>query len=283
LQGPAKLVDLPAEELAKEAELIVAKAAEEGVVVRVLGACAFYIHAKHSPEALAIYESAGRLGPGASGIFTDLDLAAYSKQRKKVVELFEEKLKFSYNPVLKALFGYKRLVYRHPQGLYDVDVFFDKLEFNHDVVFGSEPGKGRLDLDYPTIPLADLLLEKLQITKIERKDLVDVVVLLAAHDVCDSGSASKKECIDAAYVASVLSDDWGFWYDATRNLEKVAAFAEELASSGLVDRKLASLVVGRARKLLEAVEAWPKSKKWLKRAKEGTSKPWYRDVEELER
>jgi hypothetical protein len=35
--------------------------------------------------------------------------------------------------------------------------------------------------------------------------------------------------------------------------------------------------------LLKIIEEEPKSKNWMKRAKEGTSKKWWRDVEEIVR
>ena len=37
----------------------------------------------------------------------------------------------------------------------------------HDIPF-----KDRLEIDYPTIPLAELLLEKMQIVQINEKDLI---------------------------------------------------------------------------------------------------------------
>jgi hypothetical protein len=179
------------EEFISEAVRIVEEAQRRGVVLRIIGAVAVYIHSMHSPRALELFRRVGRFRD-QEALFTDLDLVAYSKQRAEVVEFFEKYLGFKYDIIMRALFSHKRLIYQHPQNLYYVDVFFDKLEFDHDVVFGSEPGKGRLGLDYPMVSLADLLLEKLQIHRINVKDLVDVVVvLLYSHDVC-SGS---RECV----------------------------------------------------------------------------------------
>jgi len=277
--GPAHFVALPPEEFVAEAERIVKGAQDRGVILRILGALAIYIHSKHVPEALSIFDKIKRFGEGKP-MFTDLDLIAYSKQRKGVMEYFEKVLKFKYDMMMRVLWAGKRLIYFHPKDYYHVDVFFDKLEFSHDVVFGSKPGKGRLELDYPTISLADLVLEKVQIHEINLKDIVDLIVLFYGHDVCES---HEKECIDGKYVAKVLADDWGFWYDATNNLNKVKHFTEKFFSEGKLTEDERSTVVARVDKLLKMIEDEPKSRKWRKRAKVGTSKPWYREVEEVVR
>ncbi len=274
-----KPVGLKPEEFTREALRLVEDASRRGIVLRILGAVAVYIHSSHDPDAINIYGRVGRFVGGAE-FFTDLDLAAYSKQRGDVAKFFEEVEGFNYDRMMKALYGHKRLIYFHPAGLYHVDVFFDKLEFNHDVEWGSKPGKGRLELDYPTISLADIVLEKLQITKINRKDLVDLAVLLKAHDVC---TGELKECINGDYIATVLSDDWGFWYDATNNLVKLKGFINQLAAEGKVSEDVANTIRSRTEKLLSIIESKPKTRKWVSRSKIGTSKPWYREVEEVVR
>ena len=60
------------------------------------------------PQALEIYNRVGRFGDQGP-LFTDLDLIAYSKQRSKIVELFEKVLGFKGDMMVNALFGHKRL------------------------------------------------------------------------------------------------------------------------------------------------------------------------------
>ncbi len=278
-QGPAHFVTLPPEEFVAEAERIVKGAQDRGIVLRILGALAIYIHSKHVPQALKIFDKIKRFGEGKP-MFTDLDLAAYSKQRKKVMDYFEKELKFKYDMMMRVLWAGKRLIYFHPKDYYHVDVFFDKLEYSHDVVFGNKPGKGRLELDYPTISLADIVLEKTQIHEINLKDIVDLMVLFYGHEVCDK---QEKECIDGKYVAKVLADDWGFWYDATTNLNKVKHFTEKYFGEGKLTKEERDTIIARVDKLLKMIDEEPKTKKWKKRAKVGTSKPWYREVEEVVR
>lgn len=154
-------------------------------------------------------------------------------------------------------------------GKYHVDVFFDKLEMCHVINF-----VGRLELDFPTITLADLLLEKMQIVKINEKDLKDTALLLRAHDL---GEEDNKETINSSYISRLLSKDWGFYYTVTTNLRKVRSFSSTYFSSpedeAIVDKRCTSL--------LDRIEIEPKSMSWKIRAKIGTKKQWYQDVGEV--
>ncbi|AFL66337.1 hypothetical protein Desfe_0427 [Desulfurococcus amylolyticus DSM 16532] len=159
--------------------------------------------------------------------------------------------------------------------------------------FGPAPGLGRvtptplntglevLEQDFPTIPLSHLVLEKLQIHEINWKDLVDLVVLFHAHDLCKPGVG--KDCINADAIARVLADDWGFWYDAMVNLAKLKNIISSKANEGVISREDSELILSRVKALVDKIESTPKTKNWIKRSKIGTSKPWYREVEELER
>lgn len=164
----------------------------------------------------------------------------------------------------------------HPSRSFYVDIVFDKLEYSHDVIFGSSPGSGRLELDFPTIDLASLVLTKLQIHDINKKDLIDLLMLFEAHPVCEKGV--HRECMDFDYILSILTDDWGFWYDAKNNLTSALSIIQ-----GHLRENGSSEAIARISKLLYEVESRPKTKKWEKRAKQGTAKPWYREVEEIER
>jgi len=273
-------VKLSPEEFINEAMSIVEKANERNIIIRILGACAVYIHSRHTPHSLDIYDRIKRFGE-EKPLFTDLDLIAYSKQRKDIIRFFEEELKFNYDKLMKAIFAHRRLIYFHPKGYYSADIFFDKLEFSHDIVFGSTPGKGRLELDYPTISLADLVLEKVQIHNINLKDIVDLMVLFYNHEVHEKDYI--KDYIDGKYIARVLADDWGFWYDAVSNLNKVKSFVSKFYDENKLTIEEHNTIISRVNKLLKIIDKEPKTKRWEKRAKIGTSRPWYREVEEVVR
>ena len=260
---------------------IIERARERNVPLRVLGALAVYIHSLDKKESQEAFRSLGRLGADKP-LFTDLDLAAYGKQKKEITKLFQE-MGFKPDEMVNALFGNSRLIYYHPQGKFSVDIFLNKLEFSHDVKFGEVPGSGRLELDYPTITLADIVLEKLQIHNINRKDLVDLIVLFMGHSIDGGSMSSSKEAIDARYVAQVLSNDWGFWYDAASNLEKVKSIAQDSVRDGKLSEGQFQTVCSRIDELTKIVEATPKSGDWLKRSKAGVKKKWYREVDEVVR
>lgn len=271
-------VEMSEAEFLREAIGIVEKAQSRGVCLRILGSLATYIRSVNSGHG-SMFKSLERFGDGMP-LFTDLDLLGYNKQRGEINKLFSQELGFTPDPMVNGMFGHKRLIYYHPQNKYHVDVFMNKLEFSHDVNFGEKPGSGRLELDFPTISATDIVLEKLQIHQINRKDLIDLIALFIVHDVYEQ---SDRNFVDGSYIAKILSDEWGFWYDATTNLDKTRLLAEELAANGKLGAGHHKTVLQRLDKLLSLITDAPKTSNWQKRAKAGTKKSWYREVEEVVR
>ena len=271
-------VEMNEAEFLKEALAIVEKAQSREVCLRILGSLAAYIRSVNSGHG-RMFKSLERFGDGMP-LFTDLDLAGYNKQRGEINKLFSQELGFRPDPLVNAMFGHKRLMYYHPQNKYHVDVFLNKLEFSHEVEFGEKPGSGRLELDSPTISATDIVLEKLQIHDINRKDLIDLVALFVVHDIHEQ---FDKNVVDGSYIAKILSDEWGFWYDATANLNKVRLLAEELSSKGKLGAEHYQTTLQRTDTLLSLITNISKTKNWERRAKTGTKKPWYREVEEVVR
>ena len=270
-------VQMSEDEFLKESIGIVEKAQSHGVCLRILGSLAVYIRARDAGHG-DLFKSLGRFGEGMP-LFTDLDLAAYGKQRGAIDKIFRE-LAFQPDTLVNGMFGHKRLIYYHPQRKFHVDIFLNKLEFSHDVEFGEKPGEGRLEIDYPSITAADIVLEKLQIHQINRKDLIDLITLFLVHDV---QGQFGKDAIDGAYIGKILSSEWGFWYDATANLEKVRGLLQALEKEGKLTRSQSQIVEQRLEKLLDYVKNTPKERSWEKRARTGTKKAWYREVEEVQR
>jgi len=94
-----------------------------------------------------------------------------------------------------------------------MDILIDELAMSHRLDL-----RGRLDGPQPTISLADLVLTKLQIWEINRKDVGDVLCLLADHPLGKDGVGA----IGLDRIGAVLGSDWGFCHTAERNLGKVA-------------------------------------------------------------
>jgi hypothetical protein len=271
------------EEMFKHALDLIETAEKQGVYLRLLGAMAIRMHIQDT-EFMELYDALSRLGLDADRKFTDIDFIAYKKQLKGVRNVFEKELDFKVDRMmLQYLRDRGRLIYYAPDNAYHVDVFFDKLEFSHDVHFGKDPKKGRLHLDSPTIPLADIVLQKTQIHRINEKDIKDIIILLRAHDLIDTDKTDETNLVNIEYIAQVLADDWGFWKDATDNLQKVKSFCEKYWKEELISQDDMADVLNKVNTILGAIEDEPKTKDWKKRAKKGESKQWWRNVEEVER
>jgi hypothetical protein len=162
-----------------------------------------------------------------------------------------------------------RQQYSDPANRRMADVFFDQLEMCHTLNF-----RGRLEFDSPTITLADFLLEKMQIVELNEKDKIDTVVLLREHAIGDS----DNETINAQYISRLLAKDWGFYYTVTTNLGKI----KDYARSSMTEEHSRD-VAAKTDRLVERIESEPKTTGWKMRARVGTKRKWYRDVEEVVR
>jgi hypothetical protein len=248
-----------------EAAAIIAAAEVRGIQLRLLGAIAVI---KHCPEFIWLHEATRRE-------LTDIDFVAYAKHRPQVGELltgmgYATRGGGGGGVTMEVWTG--REIYVDPRGQrHSVDVFYDKLDFCHPVEF-----KGRLELDSPTIPLTDIVLEKLQIVEINEKDLKDLMIMFLEHPVNAAGNAGREE-IDADYIAKRFANDWGFYYTANLNLDKILSFLPRYAAFTPEHRET---IGARIAELREAIERKPKSLGWKARARVGPRKKWYRDVAE---
>ena len=273
---------VPTEVFVQESQRIVEKAKQEGIILRILGGLSIAIHCQEHKD---FAQKLGRIGTGVieGQEYSDIDLVSYRNYRDKIKELFD-KLGYAKRRATLSTAASERQIYFHPKGWFYVDVFFDKLLVaNHPIDF-----KERLELDYPTITVTDMLLEKIQMWEaFSAKDLKDCLLLLKAHSVSEK---TEKEGIDASYIAKLLAQDWGFYYTATTNLKKIKLFLTELDKIGKeanidpkqVKKEEREEVTQKIDKILEIIEREPKSFGWKMRAKIGTKKQWYNPVERPE-
>lgn len=258
---------VPSQVFLDEARRIVTEAERAGLTVRAMGGVAIRLHTLNQVDLAA---RVGRLGERQQE-FTDLDFMSYRKQRDRMKPFFEE-LGYTKRRATLSSAASERQIYFHPRGWFFVDVFFDKLLVaNHPLDL-----RGRLEMDRPTIPPTDLLLEKLQIVNIGEKDIKDVIVLLAAHDLAEEDS---PDAIDAVYIARLLSRDWGFWYTVTTNL---AGLKELLPRMEALTDDERGRIGERIDGLLDYTEAAPKTLRWRARAKIGPRVRWYEPVETMD-
>ena len=257
-----------------DAKSVVDEASRQGLFLRLLGAMGVRINASKHED---LFVKLNRLN--SSRLFTDIDFAGYSTERKQVIKLLN-RLGFEIDQNALLMHGNSRLLLHQTTKGYSADVFFDRLHYSHDVTFGKSHDSGRLHLAPFTIAPEDLALEKLQIHEINEKDIKDLIALLVANTI---GKASDENVINGAYIAETLADDWEFWYEVTCNLEKVRTFLSRYQSEGLIDGETQAVVLKGIEELTTMLNDQPKSRKWEKRSNDGPEKKWWRDVEERTR
>jgi hypothetical protein len=260
--------DIPLEEYPKpeeylnEARRLTDEAQKQGLILRVMGPIALHFY---FPNYVDLYRSMERLG---EKVFTDIDYASYGKNRGKIVPFFE-KQGYELEKRAAMMSGGNRHIYfgeRIPM----IDVFFDKLDYNHPINY-----QGRLEIHPYCVTLSDLLLQKLQIVEINDKDLKDAMLLLLAAQIGEDDNNK----INLKYVAKLMSDDWGYYYTSSMNLNKVQAAVNGVPALSNQER---ILIKEKAEAIIKIIENEPKSGKWKGRAKTGASKVWYKEVSDWE-
>lgn len=202
--------------------------------------------------------------------YADVDLVAHRRESRDLRDLLEAA---GYVPErsFNAAHGASRLLYHAADGSFHIDVFLDRFTMSHELDFGA-----RLELEPCTLTAADLLLAKLQVAEVNRKDLTDAAMLLIDHELSDVDGSGH---LNAGYVSEVCAADWGLFTTASDNLQALDRLVDELGLTG----EEASALRGHSARLRERMEQAPKSRSWKLRAKIGRRKRWYETPEEVVR
>ncbi len=253
-----------------EALRVIDLADARGLLVRLMGGMAIRAHAPDWPARTRRVE-------------VDLDFATRSRDRGAFYELLASE---GYTPDKRhnALFGGKQAYFVDVPRNRPVDVLVDSLEMCHRFEFSD-----RLAKSSPTLPLAELLLSKLQIVKINRKDVLDALVLLAEHPLGnDDGAPDSRHGLGSINVPRILSftsNDWGWWRTVTGNLDTLDQYlAVELTPADLDLNNGRAILFDPATQvanLRTAINDAPKSTKWRLRARVGERTSWYQEPEEM--
>jgi hypothetical protein len=243
-----------------EALRLIALADGAGLLVRLMGGLSF--HAR-CPSWTARIDRERR----------DIDLATRAKDRKALSELMEAE-GYSADRQYNALYGHKQLYFVDEARNRPVDVLIDRMEMCHTFAFAD-----RLAIDGPTLPLAEMLLSKLQIAKINRKDVLDAMALLAEYPI----GSGDDQTINVERILGLTSADWGWWRTLTGNLDGLrAVFADDLAGDELdFGRPPRFAIPAQLDRLRAAIDAAPKSTRWKLRARIGERVQWYEEPEEV--
>ena len=135
------------------------------------------------------------------------------------------------------------------------------------------PLERRLTVTGQTIPLADLLLTKLQIFALNEKDQRDILNLLHGHKLTEQDAAG----INTGYIAKRCAADWGLWRTVTMNVERARGAVQRF---GLAQHD-EEIVVSRLDDLRKRIDTESKSTKWKLRARVGERVQWYEEPEEV--
>lgn len=241
-----------------EGPRLVQMADDAGVAVRLFGG-------------VAIWQRSGEGTRAALGRdYADVDLVAHRRQSRALRDLLEQE---GYLPerTFNATHGAGRLLYHAADGSFHIDIFLDRFSMSHTLDF-----EHRLELEDLSLPAADLLLAKLQVVEVNRKDLSDAAMLLLDHRLGDEDGAGK---LNVAYVSQVCAADWGLYTTSSDNLERLAGLVADLS----LGEGPADTLGGRIAELRDQLHRAPKTRGWKLRARIGRRKRWYETPEEVVR
>ncbi len=239
-----------------EGRRVVAGAGEKGVVLRLLGGVAIFLQA---PEGMPLLTREIR----------DIDVVTPRGNKRAVAEAFQS-LGYVDDEVFNAFHGAHRQIYVDVANERKVDVFVGAFSMCHEI-----PIAERLNREPFTVPLAELLLTKLQIVELNERDERDIYNLCFHHEISGAGEPG----IEGGLIGNLCARDWGLWRTCKGTIERcrtdLAHYPLEPSERDLIDARLA--------RLWDAIEAAPKTSKWRWRAKVGERKRWYEEPEEVER
>jgi hypothetical protein len=243
-------------DVVEEALRIAEEADRDGLPFRLLGGVAVKLRAKDG------------LHPAFEREYADLDWIT-PKGTSPDAQRFFKAIGYAPQVRFNAIHGRERLLFFDEQHDRQVDVLIGAFRMSHEIRFGD-----RLALEPLTVPLAELLLTKLQIVELNEKDVRDALALLHDHPVEDEDG----DAVNGGRIAALCAADWGLWRTFTANLSSLGDHIERYDLPSESKERIA----GRIQELQQRIEQEPKSFGWKMRAKIGDRKRWYELPEEVE-
>jgi hypothetical protein len=240
-----------------QALTVVQEANERGIPLKLLGGqavrllCPLYPHRARTDQ--------------------DMDFASVSTARRAVMDFLGE-LGFQGDTRFNTLHGDRQMYFVTADGGTTVDVIMDRLNMCHVLDFHD-----RVERMPWTLDVTDLLLSKLQIFELNRKDVHDLLHLLSAYEVL---GGDEPGTIGLARIGKIVGEDWGWWRTLTGNLDKLVHLGAG-EHSDLVPSARRYDPIAQAKHIREFCDACPKTLKWKLRAKVGDRMQWYELPEEV--
>jgi hypothetical protein len=244
--------EVTSQEATEESKRILEVAKRKNAILRLVGGLAIN---KHCTEHDFCDRSHG-----------DLDFVGLSSQYGNIVEVMKEA---GYIEVKSMTFstGGSRLLFERPGMTDHIDVFMDRIDIEHIIDL-----KDRLDIDEDTVSISDLLLLKLTITRLNEKDIRDIITMVKDLQVGDDDSVGT---INVPYIAGLCAKGWGLHHDVTASLRRTLDY---LPNYSLPEDE-SSAVSDRLSSIESAIMEAPKTLKWKMRALLGERIPWRREIE----
>ena len=189
-------------DMVEEAVRVAEEADRRDVALRLLGGVAIKVRAHDGLE------------PAFEREYADLDWITL-KGKSTQVQRFFESLGYVPQTRFNTMYGRERLLYFDEKHDRQVDVLVGNFRMCHEIPFGD-----RMTMEPLTVPLAELLLTKLQIIELNEKDVGDALALLHDHPVGEQDG----DTINAAHIAKLCASDWGLWRTFTANLEALNGY-----------------------------------------------------------
>jgi hypothetical protein len=239
-----------------EAERLLGVASRDGATLSLLGGVAVRLRAPEVPPAL-------------DREYKDIDFAV-PKGRSGEADRLLRGAGYEPQVMFNAMNSKERMLFHDTDNGRQVDVFVGSFRMCHEIPFGD-----RLRPGDPTVPLAELLLTKLQIIELNEKDVRDTVLLFHGHEI---GESDDGEAVNAARIAELCGSDWGLWRTITQNLDR----CRELLGDYELPADARQRVHERLDAVITRIDDEPKTRGWKLRAKIGERKRWYELPEEVE-
>ncbi len=210
------------EQLAAMAKAVIASAAEKNLAARVMGGVAVHL----SCESIETH-------PTLQREYADVDFVAVRRDFDALAALFAA-MGWELRGKAERRWTFEK------EGI-GADLYDARYRDDHRIDFTA-----RLALAAPTLPLADLLLLKLERKQMGEKDIKDAIALLLDHRVARGEAeglalSAVEGQIDHLYIARATRGDWSLWttvYDNTIALENILEKYLESEEAQLVWRRI---------------------------------------------
>ena len=236
----------------RESVRILDGARRRNTVLRLVGGLAIHIHCtEHS---------------FCDRRYGDIDFVGLSSQYKSIVEVMKE-VGYIENSNMTISTGGSRLLFEKPGSTKHIDVFMDHIDIEHEVNL-----RKRLEIEKDTISISDLLLIKLTITRLNEKDIRDIITMMKDIQI---GHDDFAGTINMTYIAELCAKSWGLHHDVIASVKRTLDFLPSYALSEDITSEVSSRLEALENEILMA----PKSLRWKLRALFGEKIPWRREIE----